>query len=155
MFWKKPDNDKPAILVVCTGNSCRSQIAEGLLKHKYDDVARIYSAGSNPSGVVHPMAIEVMKEVGISIRRHKSQHWNELPVDDFDLIITVCDNASKRCPLVPTENGERLHIPFPDPIHVRGSTEHIRQAFRETRERIMEELVPEVDKWLAKYQESK
>lgn len=100
------------------------------------------------------MAIDVMKEIGINIRRHRSQHWNDLPVSDFDLIITLCDYANKRCPLVPSENGDRLHIPFPDPIHVRGSTGHIRQAFRETRERIIEELLPEVEHWLANQQDT-
>lgn len=153
MFWKKPDLDsKPVILVICTGNSCRSQIAEGLIKDRYGDRVRVYSAGSHPSGIVHPMSIEVLSEVDINIRRNKSQHWDELPVDDFDLIVTLCDKADHYCPLVPTEKGERKHIPFPDPIYVRGSQEEIRQAFRETRERIDEELLPVIEEWLNQWE---
>ena len=155
MLWKKRQTDKPVILIVCTGNSCRSQIAEGLVRERFGDRAKVYSAGSSPSGVVHPMAIEVMKEIGINIRRQKSQHWEDLNVDDYDLIVTVCDNADEECPLVPSEKGFRMHIPFSDPIHARGSTEKIRQTFRETREQITEELLPEVEAWLDDYYEKK
>jgi len=144
-------NDKPVILIVCTGNSCRSQMAEGLARRRFDDRARIYSAGSNPSGVVHPMAIDVLQEIGINIRRNRSRHWEELPVDDFDLIITVCDHADALCPLVPTERGERRHIPFADPIMATGTPEQVRQAFRETREQIADQLIPVIEEWLERY----
>lgn len=153
-----PENNtyhaKPVILIVCTGNSCRSQIAEGLARERFGDRARIYSAGSNPSGVVHPMAIDVLQEVGINIRRNRSQHWEELPVDDFDLIITVCDHANALCPLVPTERGERRHIPFADPIMATGTPEQVRQAFRETREQITEQLMPVIAEWLEHYEQA-
>lgn len=144
-------NDKPVILIVCTGNSCRSQMAEGLARRRFDDRARIYSAGSNPSGVVHPMAIDVLQEIGINIRRNRSRHWEELPVDDFDLIITVCDHADALCPLVPAERGERRHIPFADPIMATGTPEQVRQAFRETREQIADQLIPVIEEWLERY----
>ncbi len=142
------NSNKPVILIVCTGNSCRSQIAEGFARQAFGDSARIYSAGSNPSGVVHPMAIDVMREIGINIRRNKSRHWRDLPVEDFDLIITVCDHANQKCPLVPTTQGDRMHIPFEDPIRVTGSSEMVRQAFRETREQIKETLLPVIEGWL-------
>lgn len=152
MFKSLLHKEKPVILIVCTGNSCRSQIAEGLAKKHYGDRARIFSAGSNPSGIVHPMAIEVLHEVGINIRRNRSQHWIELPVEDFDLIITVCDHANKNCPLVPTKRGERRHIPFEDPIRVTGTADEVRQAFRETREQISERLLPVIDEWLDEFE---
>ncbi|HKJ66938.1 MAG TPA: arsenate reductase ArsC [bacterium] len=140
--------EKPVVLIVCTGNSCRSQIAEGLISNAFGSAVRVYSAGSNPSGVVHPMAIDVMREIGVIIRRNKSQHWRDLPVDDFDLIVTVCDHADRHCPLVPTAHGERMHIPFDDPIRVTGSSETVRQAFRETREQIREILLPAIREWV-------
>lgn len=142
------NSNKPVVLIICTGNSCRSQIAEGFARQAFGNAVRIYSAGSNPSGVVHPMAIDVMQEIGINIRRNKSQHWRDLPVKDFDLIITVCDHADQHCPLVPTKRGERMHIPFEDPIRVTGSAETVRQAFRETREQIRETLLPAIGEWL-------
>ena len=123
--------------------------SEGLLKDKLGDKIRVYSAGSNPSGVVHPMAIEVMKEIDVSIRRNKSQHWNDLPVDDYDLIVTVCDHAEEQCPLVPSEGGDRVHIPIEDPIHAQGNMSEIRQAFRDARDRIAEEILPAVEEWLS------
>lgn len=150
-FTQQNRDDKPVILIVCTGNSCRSQIAEGLIKDRLEDKVRVYSAGSQPAGVVHPMAIEVLREININIRRNKSRHWEELPVDDFDLIITVCDSANELCPLVPTEKGERKHIPFPDPIHVRGTRNEIKNAFRQTRDDIEERLLPEVENWLSNF----
>lgn len=149
MLWKRPKDDRPAVLIVCTGNSCRSQMAEGLVKDKFGDRVRVYSAGSHPSGVVHPMAIEVMKDLDISIRRNKSQHWEDLPVDHFDLIITVCDDAEEQCPLVPNEGGDRRYIPIQDPIHARGSLSEIRQAFQEARERIREQVLPAIGEWLS------
>jgi len=151
MLWKSNRQNKPVVLIVCTGNSCRSQIAEGLVREHFGDRARVYSAGSHPSGVVHPMAIEVMKEIGINIRRQKSQHWEDLPVDDYDLIVTVCDLANEKCPLVPSEKGDRMHVPFEDPIHARGSAKEVAQAFRETREQITEDLLPAIEQWLDKH----
>ncbi len=153
MLWKRPDDNRPAMLIVCTGNSCRSQMAEGLLKDQFGDQLRVFSAGSNPSGVIHPMAIEVMKEVGINIRRQKSQHWDDLPVENFDLIITVCDHAEDKCPLVPNEGGERMYIPIADPIIVRGTVVEVRQAFRQARERITDTVLPAVEEWLESYQD--
>jgi len=153
MLWKRSQKSRPAVLIVCTGNSCRSQIAEGLLKDKFGDQIRVFSAGSNPSGVVHPMAIEVMKEIDINIRRQKSQHWEDLQVNQFDLIVTVCDHAEDKCPLVPNEGGERVYVPIQDPIHARGTMMEIRQAFREARENITDNVVPVVAEWLESYQD--
>lgn len=122
------------VLVLCTGNSCRSQIAEGYLRHFAGDAATIYSAGIETHGV-NPKAIEIMKLDGIDISNHTSNNINEYLGVDFDYVITVCDNAKESCPYFPT-NAVKLHYNFPDPAKAKGSDEQVMEQFREVREMI-------------------
>jgi len=122
------------ILVLCTGNSCRSQIAEGYLRHFADGRAEVYSAGVETHGV-NPRAIAIMKEDGIDISGHTSNHVDEYGDIDFDFVITVCDNALERCPYFPT-NARKFHYNFPDPAKATGSEEEIMASFRAVRELI-------------------
>lgn len=122
------------ILVLCTGNSCRSQIAEGYLRHFAGSKANIYSAGIETHGV-NPRAIEIMKRDGIDISAHTSNHINEYLDIDFDFVITVCDNAKESCPYFPTR-AIKLHYNFPDPAKSAGSEKEIMEQFREVREMI-------------------
>ena len=119
------------ILVLCTGNSCRSQIAEGFLRHYAGERANVYSAGIETHGV-NPRAISIMNEVGIDISKHTSNHVDEYANIDFDFIITVCDNAKERCPYFPSK-AERLHYNFPDPAKSTGTEEEIVNEFRRVR----------------------
>ncbi|GAB3937357.1 arsenate reductase ArsC [Mucilaginibacter myungsuensis] len=122
------------ILVLCTGNSCRSQIAEGYLRHFAGDKANIYSAGIETHGV-NPRAIEIMKRDGIDISQHTSNNVNEYAGILFDFVITVCDNAKESCPYFPTQ-AVKLHYNFPDPAKAQGTEEQIMEQFREVREMI-------------------
>ncbi len=122
------------ILVLCTGNSCRSQIAEGYLRHFANNKAEIYSAGIETHGV-NPKAIAIMKEDGIDISKHTSNNINEYLNIDFDFVITVCDNAKESCPYFPTK-AMKFHQNFPDPAKTTGTEEEIMQQFREVREMI-------------------
>lgn len=119
------------ILVLCTGNSCRSQIAEGYLRHYAGENANVYSAGVETHGV-NPRAISIMKEAGIDISNHTSNHVDEYGNINFDFIITVCDNAKERCPYFPSK-AERLHYNFPDPAKASGTEEEIVNEFRRVR----------------------
>ncbi len=131
---------KKKILVLCTGNSCRSQIAEGYLRHFADDRVEIYSAGVETHGV-NPRAVQIMAEDGIDISRHTSNNVEEYRRMPFDYIITVCDNAKERCPFFPG-NAKRFHHNFPDPAKAIGTEETIMAEFRYTRE-----LIKEYCKW--------
>ena len=122
------------ILVLCTGNSCRSQMAEGYLKHFVRDRAEVYSAGVEMHGV-NPRAIKTMEEDGIDISNHTSNNINEYMNIDFDFVITVCDHARERCPFFPSK-AQMFHYNFPDPAKAIGSEEKIMQQFREVREMI-------------------
>ena len=122
------------ILVLCTGNSCRSQIAEGFIRHYFGKSAHVYSAGIETHGV-NPRAIATMAEVGIDISKHTSNHVDEYLDIPFDLILTVCDHAAEQCPVFPS-NAHRLHENFPDPAKAQGSNEEIEAAFRSTRDQI-------------------
>ena len=122
------------ILVLCTGNSCRSQIAEGYLRHFAGDKAVVYSAGVETHGV-NPRAVQTMKEDGIDISKHTSNNVNEYRDIEFDYIITVCDNARERCPFFPSK-AQKFHYNFPDPAKATGTEEAIRQQFSEVREMI-------------------
>src|SRR5688572_4803896 len=119
------------ILVLCTGNSCRSQIAEGYLKHFAKDKAAVYSAGVETHGV-NPTAIQIMKEDGIDISGHTSNNVNEYREIDFDYVITVCDNAKERCPFFPSQ-AQKFHYNFPDPAKATGTEDEILQQFRDVR----------------------
>ncbi len=122
------------ILVLCTGNSCRSQIAHGYLAYMTNGKANVYSAGVETHGV-NPKAIEIMKEDGIDISAHTSNNITEYLGVDFDYVITVCDNAKERCPYFPTK-ALKFHYNFPDPAKATGSEEDIRKEFRLVREMI-------------------
>ncbi len=122
------------VLVLCTGNSCRSQIAEGYLRYFAGDKAKIYSAGIETHGV-NTKAIEIMKRDGIDISKHTSNNINEYLDIDFDFGITVCDNAKESCPYFPTK-AVKLHYNFPDPAKARGTDEQVMEQFREVREMI-------------------
>ena len=122
------------ILVLCTGNSCRSQIAEGYLRHFAAERAEIYSAGIETHGV-NPKAIEIMKRDGIDISAHTSNNINEYLDIDFDFVITVCDNAKESCPYFPS-NAVKFHYNFPDPAKAVGTEEEVMEQFRVVREMI-------------------
>ena len=125
---------KKKILVLCTGNSCRSQIAEGYLRHFADDKADVYSAGVETHGV-NPKAIATMKEDGNDISNHTSNNIDEYYGIDFDFVITVCDNAKERCPFFPTK-AKKFHQNFPDPAKATGTEEEIIEQFRQVRQQI-------------------
>ena len=122
------------ILVLCTGNSCRSQIAEGYLRHFAGEKAEIYSAGIETHGV-NPRAIATMKEDEIDISHHTSNNIDEYAAVDFDFVITVCDNAKERCPIFPSR-AKKFHYNFPDPAKAMGSEAQILEQFREVRQMI-------------------
>ena len=122
------------ILVLCTGNSCRSQMAEGYLKYYAKENAQVYSAGVETHGV-NPRAIQIMKEDGVDISNHTSNHIDEYSTVDFDFVITVCDNAKERCPFFPSK-AQKFHYNFPDPAKAKGSEEDIMNEFRSVREMI-------------------
>ena len=124
------------ILVLCTGNSCRSQIAEGYLRHFAKDKAQIYSAGIETHGV-NPKAIATMKEGGIDISNHTSNNVDEYGNIDFDFVITVCDNANERCPIFPSK-AKKFHHNFPDPAKAKVTEEEVAEEFRKVREMIKE-----------------
>lgn len=122
------------ILVLCTGNSCRSQIAEGYLKYFAGDKVEFYSAGVETHGV-NPRAIATMKEDGIDISGHTSNNIDEYQNIDFDFIMTVCDNAKERCPFFPS-NAKVSHYNFNDPAKATGTEDEILAAFRKVRNEI-------------------
>jgi arsenate reductase len=128
-------NPPPLILVLCTGNSCRSHLAEGILRKAFGDRARIASAGSKPAGYVHPLAIEVMAEIGIDLREHRSKHLEEFLTEKVETVITVCGNADQACPVFPGQTN-RHHFPFDDPAHATGSREEQLAVFRRVRDEI-------------------
>jgi len=122
------------ILVLCTGNSCRSQIAHGYLQKFAGDKAQVYSAGVETHGV-NPKAIATMKEDGIDISNHTSNNVLEYQGIDFDFVITVCDNAKERCPYFPSR-AEKFHYNFPDPAKATGTEEEVNREFASVREMI-------------------
>jgi len=126
---------KPAVLILCTGNSCRSHLAEGILRHAAGDLLDIHSAGSNPSGYVHPKAIQVMNEIGIDISGHSSKHMNEFLDRKVETVITVCGNADQACPMFPGQVN-RYHWGFDDPAHATGTDEEKLTVFRRVRDEI-------------------
>ena len=125
----------PAILILCTGNSCRSHLAEGILRAALNENFRVASAGSKPAGYVHPLAIQVMAEIGIDIRGHHSKHLDEFLADDVQTVITVCGNADQVCPIFPGQL-HRHHWGFDDPAHATGNEEEQMAVFRRVRDEI-------------------
>lgn len=126
---------KPTILILCTGNSCRSHMAEGILRRALGDLADVQSAGSKPAGYVHPKAIQVMQEIGIDLGGHTSKHMNEFLPRKVATVITVCGNADQACPMFPGQVN-RYHWGFDDPAHASGTEEHVLNEFRRVRDAI-------------------
>ncbi|MGQ9495976.1 MAG: arsenate reductase ArsC [Thermoanaerobaculaceae bacterium] len=131
------------VLVLCTGNSCRSQMAEGWLRHELGELVEVASAGTHPAGYVHPLAIRVMAEAGVDISNQYSKHVNELASKDWDLVVTVCDSAREECPIFPGAR-QTIHVGFPDPVLVGGSEQARLAAFRQVRDAIRAQLVSQV-----------
>lgn len=127
--------DKPTVLILCTGNSCRSHLAEGVLRAAAGDLLDVASAGSKPAGSVHPLAIRAMQEIGIDISAHHSKHMNEFLGQIVETVITVCGNADQACPVFPGQVN-RHHWPFDDPAHATGTDEEKLAVFRRVRDEI-------------------
>jgi arsenate reductase len=127
--------NKPVVLILCTGNSCRSHLAEGILRAAAGDLFEVHSAGSKPAGYVHPKAIAVMKELGIDISGHTSKHLNEFLNRKIDTVITVCGKADQACPMFPGQ-VHRYHWGFDDPAHAEGTEEEVLAVFRRVRDQI-------------------
>jgi len=126
------------VLILCTGNSARSQMAEGLLRHEAGDVYEVFSAGTKPTRV-RPEAITVMREVGIDISRYRSKSVDEFAGQDFDCVITVCDNAKESCPLFPAQT-KRIHWSIEDPVAAQGPEEERLTGFRQARDELRARL---------------
>lgn len=135
------------VLILCTGNSCRSQMAHGILQ-SFDKSLEVYSAGTQPASQVNPVAVEVMKEIGIDISSHTPKNVGVYLDDPWDYVITVCGGANETCPAFIGKVGKRLHIGFDDPSDAKGSEEFIISEFRrvrdEIRKRITEFYVTEI-----------
>ena len=125
----------PAILILCTGNSCRSHLAEAILRRQLGGNFRVESAGSNPTGDVHPLALRVLEEIGIDASAHYSKHMNLFLDDKVETVITVCGNADQACPFFPGQMN-RHHWPFDDPAHATGSEQEQLAVFRKVRDEI-------------------
>ena len=130
-----PAESKPCVLILCTGNSCRSHMAEGILRTAAGDILEVCSAGSDPAGYVHPKAIAALSEIGIDITGHTSKHMNEFLHRDIETVITVCGNADQVCPVFPGQVN-RHHWPFDDPAHASGTDAEIASEFRRVRDEI-------------------
>ena len=125
------------ILILCTGNSCRSQMAHGFLQ-SFDKNINVSSAGTEPANRVNQKAIEVMQEAGIDISDHIPEKVDKYLDEEWDYVITVCDHANETCPIFNGKVKHRLHIGFEDPSHAKGSEEHIMSQFRKVRDEIKE-----------------
>lgn len=126
---------KASILILCTGNSCRSQMAEGFLR-SYDPGLAVFSAGTRPTGMVHPLTVRVMQEVGIDLSGYRSKSLNAFLDRPFDYVITVCDEAKESCPVFTGKVDHRLHFAFEDPADATGSEEEQLAVFRAVRDQI-------------------
>ena len=135
----KPDMTKKKVLILCTGNSARSQMAEGLMRHEAGDRFEVASAGTHPTEL-RPEAVAVMKELGIDISSHRSKSVDEFAGRDFDYVITVCDHARDACPVFPGK-AELLHWPFDDPASATGSEEQRKAQFRRVRDEIRAQIL--------------
>ena len=126
---------KPTVLILCTGNSCRSHLAEGILRAAAGDFLDVQSAGSKPAGYVHPLAVRVMGEIGLDITAHRSKHMNDFLQQRVETVITVCGNADQACPMFPGQVN-RHHWGFDDPAHAAGTDEEKLAVFRRVRDEI-------------------
>jgi arsenate reductase len=127
------------VLFLCTGNSCRSQMAEAIVNTRYPEW-KAFSAGTKPEGYIHELAIEALKEIGIH-HSGDSKHINDLPTKDFDLVVTVCNSAAEECPVWPGKAGRRVHHDFVDPAKAEGTHGERMQVFRQVRDE-MQEVIP-------------
>jgi arsenate reductase len=130
------------ILFLCTGNSCRSQMAEAIVNTHYSNEWRAFSAGTKPAGYVHELAIEALHEIGIA-HSGASKHINDLVSRDFDLVVTVCDSAAEECPVWPGKAGKRVHHDFADPAKAEGTRDERLAVFRRVRSEMLE-VIPEL-----------
>jgi arsenate reductase len=135
---------KHRVLILCTGNSARSQLAEALVNARLGEMWEAFSAGTQPAAQVNPNALAVLKEIGIETAGSYPKHVSTFVGQPFDVVITVCDDAAENCP-VWAGQGKRLHIGFPDPAAVIGSDERVLAAFRKTRDAIIERIVPVIE----------
>lgn len=127
-----------SVLFLCTGNSCRSQMAEAIVNARLSNDWRAFSAGTEPSGYVHPKAIQVLEEIGIT-HEGKSKSANQFREMEFDLVVTVCDDAAENCP-VWLGKGKRVHLGFPDPARAQGTDEEVLAVFRSVRDAIADQV---------------
>ncbi|HYE30496.1 MAG TPA: arsenate reductase ArsC [Methylomirabilota bacterium] len=128
--------NKPTVLILCTGNSCRSHLAEGILRRAAGDILNVQSAGSKPAGYIHPLSIRALAEIGIDISSHRSKHMDEFLNQDVETVITVCGNADQACPIFPGQLN-RHHWPFEDPAHAKGAEAEQMEVFRKVRDQIL------------------
>ncbi|MDY7039652.1 MAG: arsenate reductase ArsC [Chloroflexota bacterium] len=131
--------NKKHVLFLCTGNSARSQMAEGLINHFLGDRWEAFSAGTKPAGYVHPLAVRVMAELGINISAQRSKSVDEFREAAFDLVVTVCDDAARNCP-VWLGKGKRVHLGFPDPAAATGSEDERLEVFRQVRDGLRQKV---------------
>jgi arsenate reductase len=132
---------KPTVLILCTGNSCRSHLAEGILQQAAGDLMDVRSAGGKPAGFVHPLAIKVMAEIGIDISAHTSKHMQEFLHRPVSTVITVCGHVDQACPIFPGQVN-RYHWRFEDPARATGTEEEILAVFRKVRDEIKRVFEP-------------
>jgi arsenate reductase (thioredoxin) len=130
--------DKKTVLFLCTGNSARSQLAEALVNHDLGQSWQAYSAGTQPTGYVHPMAIRVLEEIGVK-HQGRSKSTDEFRDQIFDVVITVCDDAAENCPIW-LGKGKKVHIGFADPAKISGDEDDVLMAFRNTRALIRKQI---------------
>jgi len=128
---------KRTVLFLCSGNSCRSQMAEAIVNARYGETWQAFSAGTKPAGYVHPKARQALAEIGIQHEGY-SKHIDELPTKDFDLVVTVCDSAAEECPVWPGRAGKRVHHSFVDPARAVGTDEEQMQVFRRVRSEMLD-----------------
>jgi len=127
------------ILILCTGNSCRSQMAQGFLQ-SFDKRLQVFSAGTEPATRINPTAVEVMKKAGIDISKHTPKHIEQYLNEEWDYVITVCDDANETCPVFPGKVRHRLHMGFEDPSKTKGSYSEIMTSFYDVRNEIRDEF---------------
>jgi arsenate reductase (thioredoxin) len=133
--------NQKTVLFLCTGNSCRSQMAEAIVNAR-DSEWKAHSAGTKPAGYIHELALEALNEIGIS-HTGVSKHIDDLPTRDFDLVVTVCDSAAEECPVWPGKAGRRVHHSFVDPARAEGTLEEQKQVFRQVRNEMLE-VIPKI-----------
>ena len=136
-------NARKKVLILCTGNSCRSQMAEGWVNHEFAGTWEARSAGTKPAAGVHPLAVRAMAEVGVDISGGQPQIVDTYLNDSWDLVVTVCDSARESCPVFPRP-VETIHISFPDPAEATGSEDEVMEVFRKVRDLISDSFLPEI-----------